>query len=402
MVALVAYLLLPVTTRVGVPMAVQGQPAAAIESALTRFQDENAIPGLCFTVSCEGKLKYTFQRGYADRERRTPFTTLTRVALGSISRTATALAVMHLLTAKNISLDAPALPYLKLTDVQAKKQVASDDYPKITFRDLLQHSAGFGPAFNAWSRPEVAKAFEGTMPSTARQNVVFGLRQPLSYVPGTKAELSNFGYVLLGRLIEDISGTPYREYVQSTVFGPLGISRAVLRRSRGPENYQDEAKYYEQPEHTYPSVFAADHGKGVALMYGGAAYEQADAAAGWVSDSIDLARLVSAFRTDKAAQVLSDRMQMEIIRRPEFAGSVAQYKGLGLDVELGQGAVAFREGGALPGGGGFFSTNFAGVCMTLVINKGIDGRQLPWEIHQELMSAITAIDWSQRKSILAL
>jgi N-acyl-D-amino-acid deacylase len=404
MVVLAASLLLHVSRAAPLPSKVQGDPAPAIQSALSEFQDKNDIPGLCFTVSYGGKLLYSFQRGYANKATGAHFTPSTRISIASVSKVPTALAMLHLLDAKQISLDDPAMRYFKVQDLPAKRQISGGNYPKITFRNLLEHTAGFGPEFNPWSRPEVAKAFGSKMPSTARENVVFGLRKPLTYAPGSRYLYTNFDYLVLGRLIEDLSGQPYEQYVDATVLEPLGMKRTVLRRSQASRQYPDEAHYYEQPVGLYPSVFAADGGKQVPMMYGGAAYEEADSSAGWVADSLDLARLISSFRTGKVAKILSPRMQMEIIRRPEYAGDVRSFTALGLDVEVAEdgSGVAFHHGGDVPGASSFISSNFAGVCMTLVMNKGITGRDLNEELHEILFDLLTIEDWSKRKPLFPL
>jgi N-acyl-D-amino-acid deacylase len=304
--------------------------------------------------------------------------------------------MIALLEKRGISLDESAMKYLKVSDAIAREQIRNGEYPHITFRHLLQHSAGFGTSFDPWSRQEVATAFKSKMPTTAKENLEYGLRRPLLERPGEKFDYSNFGYLLLGRLIEDLSGSSYSDYVQQTVFKPLGVGGWLIRSSRRETQHPNECVYYEEPANLYTSRFPQDGNKKVPNMYGGEAFEEAAAFGGWVSNSEALASFASAIGNSRIRRVLSAKGLSEIVARPSYAGTDGQYKGLGLDIEapFGTSHLAFRHGGVLYGASSWFSSNFAGVTMTLVLNKGVVGKSLGWECHQDLMNAICAKDWS--------
>jgi N-acyl-D-amino-acid deacylase len=118
---------------------------------------------------------------------------------------------------------------------------------------------------------------------------------PLDFDPGAKFAYSNFGYIVLGRVIERASGMPYDAYVRARVLEPVGATRTQQGRSRMVDALPDEVKYYSPPSSSIvafltPSVFP---GEGlVPITYGGYHHEAGDASGAWVSSTVDLLRLV--------------------------------------------------------------------------------------------------------------
>src|SRR4029079_16385629 len=68
--------------------------------------------------------------------------------------------------------------------------------------------------------------------------------QFLSFAPGTQMNYSNYGYLLLGRIIEAVTGLPYAQYMQATVLGALGASRMVLGSTEFESRKSTEVKYF--------------------------------------------------------------------------------------------------------------------------------------------------------------
>ena len=149
--------------------------------------------------------------GLADRETRAPVTLDTQFRLGSMNKMFTAVSVLQLVEAGKLSLDGSIGRYLK-------------DYPnrhvatKVTVRHLLTHSGGtgdiFGPDFEA-QRLQLKEHADYVK--------LFGARA-LQFEPGAQDRYSNYGYVLLGALIEAVSGESYYDYVRSHLYEPAGMS----------------------------------------------------------------------------------------------------------------------------------------------------------------------------------
>jgi D-alanyl-D-alanine carboxypeptidase len=163
-------------------------------------------------VAKDGKPVFTGAYGLADREKKTPNQLDTRFRIGSMNKMFTATSIMQLVAAGKIGLKEPVGKYL--TDYPNKDIAA-----KVTIHHLLTHSGGtgdfFGPEYDA-NRLKLRELKDYV--------ALFGTRGP-AFEPGAKFEYSNFGFILLGRIIEKVSGQSYYDYVREHVFRPAGMTR---------------------------------------------------------------------------------------------------------------------------------------------------------------------------------
>lgn len=179
-------------------------------------------------VAKNGKPIFAQAYGLADREHRVPNTLKTRFRIGSMNKMFTAVATLQLVQAGKLRLDNPLGKYL--TDYP-NKEVAS----KVTISQLLSHTGGtgdfFGPEFD---RHRLELRTHGDYVK------LYGSRA-LRFEPGSKWEYSNYGFLLLGNVIEKVSGESYYDYVREHVYQPAGMSstgsepedQAVADRSVG-------------------------------------------------------------------------------------------------------------------------------------------------------------------------
>lgn len=170
-------------------------------------------------VARDGKTVFAQAYGLTDREKKTPNTLKTRFRLGSMNKMFTAVATMQLVQSGKLDLKAPIGKYL--TDYP-NKDVAS----KVTVEQLLTHMGGtgdiFGPDFDQ-KRLEL---------KTLQDYVtLYGNRAP-QYEPGSRWQYSNYGFLLLGVLIEKASGQTYYDYVRDHIFKPAGMTASASE----PEN----------------------------------------------------------------------------------------------------------------------------------------------------------------------
>ena len=183
-------------------------------------------------VAKDGKPLFAEAYGLADRDRKVPNTLRTRFRIGSMNKMFTAVATLQLAQAGKLRLDEPLGTYLP---DYPNKDVAS----KVTLHQLLTHTGGtgdiFGPEFTA-HRLELR---------TIGDYVNLYGKRGLKFEPGSRWEYSNYGFVLLGAVIEKVSGESYYDYVRKHVYDPAGMtstgsepeSTAVADRSIG---YTDE------------------------------------------------------------------------------------------------------------------------------------------------------------------
>jgi CubicO group peptidase (beta-lactamase class C family) len=170
-------------------------------------------------VARRDRVILTAVRGLADRERDRPNRLATRFRVGSMDKMFTGLAIMQLVQAGRLDLHAPLATWLP-------------DYPNaavartVTPHHLLTHTGGAGDIFG----PEF-DARRDSLRTLADYVALFGAR-PAEFTPGTRWEYSNYGYILLGRIIEAVSRRDYYDHVRDHVFVPAGMTGAGF----GPES----------------------------------------------------------------------------------------------------------------------------------------------------------------------
>jgi CubicO group peptidase (beta-lactamase class C family) len=148
--------------------------------------------------------------GLADRETAQPNDTDTRFNLGSVGKMFTGVAIAQLVEQGQLSFDDTIGEYLT--------GFPEDVADEITIDQLLTHTSGMGD-FMRDGYPDQAKAAE-----TATDLLALIVDEPLLFEPGTRESYSNSGYVVLGAIIEAISGQSYYDYVRAHIFDPAGMT----------------------------------------------------------------------------------------------------------------------------------------------------------------------------------
>jgi D-alanyl-D-alanine carboxypeptidase len=162
-------------------------------------------------VAKDGKPIFAHAYGLADRDHSTANSLQTRFSLASINKTFTAVALMQQVQAGKVALDDPLGKYL--TDYPNKELAA-----KVTIGELLTNTGGTG---DIWG-PEYDKhRLELHTPQDYIR--LYGDRA-LRFEPGSRWEYSNYGFILLGAVIEKVSGQSYSDYVREHVFNPAGMT----------------------------------------------------------------------------------------------------------------------------------------------------------------------------------
>jgi CubicO group peptidase (beta-lactamase class C family) len=161
-------------------------------------------------VARDGKVLVSKGYGMANLEDETPNTPQTRFRLGSITKQFTATAIMMLEERGKLSVQDSICKYV--TDCpQAWQQV--------TIRHLLSHTSGV-PNFTSF--PDYAKTM--TQPATVDSLIARFKDKPLDFQPGERWSYSNSGYILLGHVIEKLSGKSYEAFLQENIFDPLKMT----------------------------------------------------------------------------------------------------------------------------------------------------------------------------------
>jgi D-alanyl-D-alanine carboxypeptidase len=305
------------------------RPSSALDLVLQRLTQADALAALAdhaeeraqagefagaVLVARHGKILLQDAWGRADRKAGTANTPATRFRIGSMNKMFTAVATLQLAEAGKLKLDDPIGQHLP---GYPNKQVAA----RVTVRHLLTHTGGtgdiFGPQFDQ-HRLQLREHRDYLK--------LYGSRG-LSFEPGARFEYSNYGFVLLGALIEQVSGESYDDYVGDHVFRPAAM------RSTGA-----------LPE----SVEVPERAVGYLRLSPGGAWEpntytlpwRGTAAGGGYSTVGDLLRFAQALGSGR---LLSKATLAEATRPHQ------QQYGYGFDVQ-GQGRLAsYGHGGGAPG-----------------------------------------------------
>ncbi len=203
---------IPTPAEFAPPRLSEGGLVAALQKKLQQEADAGQFSGTVLMAK-DGKSIFEHAYGMADRERKVPNTLTTRFRIGSMNKMFTAVAIVQLAQAGKLKLDDPFGKYLA---DYPNKELAS----KVTVHQLLTHTGGtgdiFGPDFDT-HRTEL---------KTLQDYVkLYGNRGP-EFPPGSKFVYSNYGFLLLGLVVERVSGQNYYDYVNTHIYDVAGMNNS--------------------------------------------------------------------------------------------------------------------------------------------------------------------------------
>jgi N-acyl-D-amino-acid deacylase len=194
------------------PLVVTGPANSALASydrMMSRFMAKNHPPGAAVAVARHGRLVYARGFAYADVEASQPVQPDSLFRIASLAKPFTSVAILQLVERGKLKLNDKMVDVLKLkpTGDHPDKRLES-----ITIRELLHHAGGWDrdEKYDPMGRPIlIAEAMHETPPAKVGTIVQFMMGEPLQFDPGQKSVYSNFGYAVLGRVIEKVSGQTY-------------------------------------------------------------------------------------------------------------------------------------------------------------------------------------------------
>lgn len=207
------------------------QPIA--DSLLTSSVEQLACVGIAAGFSVEGETKWQDGAGYMEMQQKIDFTPTTKTRIASISKPITAVAILQLYEQKQIDLDVPIQNYFP--EFPEKKEGA------ITIRHLLGHTSGID-AYASNKERENQINYKNLTEATK----VFQDRK-LLFAPGSAFSYTTYGYVVLGVIIERVTGLSYEDYVQAHILDKLemtdtGIEYAGMEYANKTEMYHLNSK----------------------------------------------------------------------------------------------------------------------------------------------------------------
>ena len=208
------------------PHAARAQAPAGWSDFKKLFQayvDSDKVVGASAIVMKAGKETGRYDVGFADRSANVRVDSQTIFHWGSITKSLTAISIMQLRDRGKLSLDDKIVKWVP------ELRTLHDPYgmmDSITLRMLLSHTAGFQNGTWPYSKGRPWEPFE---PTTWNQLVAMMPYQQLEFRPGSRYGYSNPGFVYLARVVEQISGDPWEDYVQKNIFAPLELRWSYFR-----------------------------------------------------------------------------------------------------------------------------------------------------------------------------
>jgi len=294
---------------------------AVFDQRVQSFMQANTIPGAQLAVTRNGKL--VLARGYSwitEIERPVEPTSLFRLA--SVSKALTGAAIVRLAEDGRLSLRDKAVDLIDMPGT-----ISDPEIKDIRVEHLLYHVGGWdrradgGSGVDPMSNDlQIAADYGVELPITKQlimkwmnekySKVCTRKNHSLDFTPGTVdgAVYSNYGYMLLGQIVEAVSGMAYEDFVKTRLLLPLGIRRMRLGRTLLAAQLPDEVLYHSSKASHFglrKNVLTAGAPSNAMEQYGGHfSMESVAANGGWLGSAVDLVRFASTF-DDPACPILS-------------------------------------------------------------------------------------------------
>ncbi len=368
------------TKETNLTLPITGQAAPGMKpfesdfvSLLKRWQ----VPGASLAVSKGGRLVHARGYGWADYEKRQPAKPNSLYRIASISKSITAVAALKLKQEGKLNLDEKVFSIL---DTKALHEDRRDPrLNQITVSDLLLCTGGWsskddGDPLFCPHLLDAAQAAGVASPPSLNTIISYWLDRPLHFAPGTSWGYTNFGYALLGAVIEKRSGLPYEKFVREQVLLPAGITQ--MRVGKTLEQYPDEVVAYPYPEQPLVKSIYPDMTPLVHWQYGGDFdMDTIAAAAGWIGSTTDLVKFAIALNDGRSGQksILTAESFRLMLSKPDcpYWKNKVGYFAMGWEVypvTSGSGYTFSRVGG-MPGNVAFLVKRYDGTCWAVAFNS---------------------------------
>ncbi len=301
------------------------------QSILKEFQTRSRFPGAVMAVCLSDGSSFAVASGYSNRDTKEPMRESDLLHAGSVGKTLFAALALQLIGEGRISLDDQAAKYLAEEEWYSRLPNAD----QITIRTLLNHTSGLPPLGEGFMRELAQSPGTERSPVEAIESVIGS--KPLSPV-GSKFSYSDVNYLVLGRVVEHVTGVRAYEEIKRRLLVPLGLKLVIPADSPAipglVPGYAGKA-----------NPFGGDRMIKDRMLVFNPKFEWA--AGGYVANAEDLARWIAAFCEGRAfpASLLPD--VLAAVDAPEL-GPSARY-GLGLVIENTPVGEARGHGGFFPG-----------------------------------------------------
>lgn len=290
----------------------------ALDQVVTSVLKKWDVVGATFAIAKNGRLIFARGYGYSDYEARQVMQPDAMMRIASISKVLTGVAILTLKDAGLLRLEERMVDILSEYPLPAGADARLRD---ITVTHLLQHSAGWdrsisGDPYN--QVPTIASSLGLSTPILCSDMIRYMLGRPLDFTPGTRFKYSNFGYCVLARIVEKVSGEPYELYVRNHVLARADVYAMSIGKSHASERGPFEPKYYAYMG--APLVQSRFPGEGLVPAPYAGEMVIADPSGGWIGSAIDLTRVMTAIDASRVPQLLTPETMVLYTQDPHLPG----------------------------------------------------------------------------------
>ena len=226
------------TSAADTPPSPQPHELAGMEAVVSAFMRDHLVPGLSMAVARDGELLYERGFGFADRDKNERVTPAHLFRIASVSKPITSVTLFRLMEDKRLTLDDVVFGSRGILGHDFGKPPYKQWVEEIRIKHLLTHTGGgwqndgTDPMFR---RPEMSHK---QLISWAIENVA------LTHPPGEHFAYSNFGFCILGRVIEKLTGVAYEQHVRDTILKRCGVTDMRVAGNTLGERAWGEVVYY--------------------------------------------------------------------------------------------------------------------------------------------------------------
>lgn len=289
---------------------------AHVDTAMHQFLRRQGIVGASVGIVKDGQLIYAKGFGHTDEDTQLVVEPYHQFRIGSVSKLITATAVMKLYEEGKLKLDDKVFGKEGILKGGIYNKIKDKKIYNIEVRHLLNHTSGWSK--RTYGDPlfiphKIVEEMGGPAPPSLDTVIEFILSKPMPYRPGTYYDYSNFGYCLLGKVIEAASGKGYEGYVKKEILSPLGINNMYLAKNLPTDRMENEVAYYDFSHNNMRE--AMDNSREMVSTTYSFNIEALGAAGGWLATPTDLLKFMVAIDGFKSTpDILSNESLLTMIK----------------------------------------------------------------------------------------
>jgi CubicO group peptidase (beta-lactamase class C family) len=344
---------MPALTALASPFGAPNQQRGGMMQYTQPFQRQYRVPAMSVALSRNGRFVYDHAGGMADRQHLTQAQQDSLFRIADLSKPITAVTIFSLIEAGKLNLTDHVFGSAGIFGTKYGKAPYKTFVTDITVDHLLTHTAGGWAADdndpmyhnNGWDQLKLISSTIDDVPLTSK--------------PGTQWAYSNFGYCVLGRIIEQVTGQPYEAYVQGNILAPCGITTMQIAHNSERQRASSEVVYIGQ--------YSEDPYK--------INVNRMDSCAGWIASSTQLVQFLDhvAGASGIPALLKPETIRAMTAPAPAYPQGDARYARGWMVSDNGNGS--WWHNGSLPGSTALMIRNPDGSCAAAVCNTRAEPHQ---------------------------